>query len=77
MMEFDVNEANVVKTMMAHARNMAGRRDHTGIAAAVEIGNVATVTALYRRVAARCAALKSRYADKLKSSFPRKTRRFL
>ncbi|MXD03686.1 DeoR family transcriptional regulator, partial [Escherichia coli] len=29
LMEFDVNEANVVKTMMAHARNILLVADHT------------------------------------------------
>ncbi len=48
-MEFDVNEANVVKTMMAHAgSNTLLVADHTKYhaSAAVEIGNVAQVTAL-------------------------------
>ncbi|MFV2489102.1 DeoR family transcriptional regulator, partial [Escherichia coli] len=47
LMEFDVNEANVLKTMMAHARNILLVDDHTKYHASesVEIGNVAQVTA--------------------------------
>ena len=49
MMEFDVNEASVVKTMMAHARHILLAADHTKYtaSAAVEIGNVAQATALF------------------------------
>ena len=49
MMEFDVNEASVVKTMIAHARHILLAADHTKFtaSAAVEIGNVAQATALF------------------------------
>ena len=48
-MEFDVNEASVVKTMIAHARHVLLAADHTKYqaSAAVEIGNVAQATALF------------------------------
>lgn len=64
LMEFDVNEANVVKTMMAHARNILLVADHTKYhaSAAVEIGNVAQVTALFTDKLPP-AALKSRLQD--------------
>ena len=59
-----VNEANVVKTMMAHARNILLVADHTKYhaSAAVEIGNVAQVTALFTDELPP-AALKSRLQD--------------
>ena len=49
MLEFDVNEASVVKTMMAHARHILLAADHTKYhaSAAVEIGNISSVTALF------------------------------
>lgn len=49
LLEFDVNEANVVKTMMAHSRTILLAADHTKYhaSAAVEIGNVSQVTALF------------------------------
>lgn len=49
MLEFDVNEANVVRTMMSHARNILLAADHTKYhaSAAVEIGNVSQVAALF------------------------------
>lgn len=49
MLEFDVNEANVVRTMMAHSRNILLAADHTKYhaSAAVEIGNVSQVAALF------------------------------
>ena len=49
MMEFDVNEASVVKTMIAHSRHILLAADHTKYhaSAAVEIGNVAQATALF------------------------------
>ena len=49
LLEFDVNEASVVKTMMAHSRQILLAADHTKYhaSAAVEIGNVAQVTALF------------------------------
>lgn len=42
LLEFDVNEASVVKTMMAHSRHILLAADHTKYhaSAAVEIGNV-------------------------------------
>lgn len=48
-MEFDVNEASVAKTMMAHSRHILLAADHTKYhaSAAVEIGNVSQVTALF------------------------------
>lgn len=64
LMEFDVNEANVVKTMMAHSRNILLAADHTKYhaSAAVEIGNVAQITALFTDEEPP-AALKSRLQD--------------
>ncbi|RJT50951.1 DeoR/GlpR family DNA-binding transcription regulator [Rahnella variigena] len=49
LMEFDVNEASVAKTMMAHSRHILLAADHTKYhaSAAVEIGNVSQVTALF------------------------------
>lgn len=49
MLEFDVNEANVVRTMMAHSRSILLAADHTKYhaSAAVEIGNVSQVAALF------------------------------
>lgn len=49
LLEFDVNEASVVKTMMAHSRHILLAADHTKYtaSAAVEIGNVSQVTALF------------------------------
>ena len=49
LLEFDVNEANVVKTMMAHSRSILLVADHTKYtaSAAVEIGNVSQVSALF------------------------------
>lgn len=49
LLEFDVNEASVVKTMMAHSRYILLAADHTKYtaSAAVEIGNVSQVTALF------------------------------
>ncbi|WP_145514784.1 DeoR/GlpR family DNA-binding transcription regulator [Yersinia massiliensis] len=49
LLEFDVNEATVVKAMMAHARHILLAADHTKFhaSAAVEIGNVARATALF------------------------------
>ncbi len=49
LLEFDVNEARVVKAMMAHARHILLAADHTKFhaSAAVEIGNVARATALF------------------------------
>ncbi|HHD7476595.1 TPA: DeoR/GlpR family DNA-binding transcription regulator [Klebsiella oxytoca] len=48
LLEFDVNEASVVKTMMAHSRHILLAADHTKYhaSAAVEIGNVSQVSAL-------------------------------
>lgn len=78
LMEFDVNEANVVKTMMAHARNILLVADHTKYhaSAAVEIGNVAQVTALFTDKLPPAALNHAYKTAKLKSFFPRKTRRF-
>ncbi|HKM97620.1 MULTISPECIES: DeoR/GlpR family DNA-binding transcription regulator [Enterobacteriaceae] len=47
--EFDVNEASVVKMMMAHSRHILLAADHTKFyaTAAVEIGNVAQTKALF------------------------------
>lgn len=49
LLEFDVNEANVVKMMMAHSRSILLVADHTKYtaSAAVEIGNVSQVSALF------------------------------
>ncbi|CAK6491554.1 HTH-type transcriptional repressor CsqR [Pantoea sp. Nvir] len=49
LLEFDVNEASVVKTMMAHARHILLAADHTKYtaSAAVTIGNIAQVAALF------------------------------
>ncbi|MBF2788614.1 MULTISPECIES: DeoR/GlpR family DNA-binding transcription regulator [Enterobacter] len=49
LLEFDVNEASVVKTMMAHSRQILLAADHTKYhaSAAVAIGNVAQLTALF------------------------------
>lgn len=49
LLEFDVNEASVVKSMMAHARQILLAADHTKYhaSAAVEIGNITQVTALF------------------------------
>ena len=49
LLEFDVNEASVVKTMMSHSRQILLAADHTKYtaSAAVEIGNVSQVTALF------------------------------
>jgi DeoR/GlpR family transcriptional regulator of sugar metabolism len=49
LLEFDVNEASVVKTMMAHSRHILLAADHTKFhaSAAVEIGNVSQATALF------------------------------
>ncbi len=48
-MEFDVNEASVAKTMMAHSRHILLAADHTKYhaSAAIEVGNVAQATALF------------------------------
>lgn len=52
LLEFDVNEATVVKAMMAHSRHILLAADHTKFhaSAAVEIGNVAKATALFTNV---------------------------
>ncbi|MBB1199351.1 DeoR/GlpR transcriptional regulator [Enterobacteriaceae bacterium 89] len=49
LLEFDVNEASVVKTMMAHSRHLLLAADHTKYhaSAAVEIGNISQMTALF------------------------------
>lgn len=49
LLEFDVNEANVAKTMMAHSRQILLAIDHTKFhaSAAVEIGNIKQITALF------------------------------
>ncbi len=49
LMEFDVNEASVAKTMMAHSRHILLAADHTKYhaSAAIEVGNVAQATALF------------------------------
>lgn len=49
LLEFDVNEASVVKTMMAHSRHILLAADHTKYhaSAAVEIGNISQATALF------------------------------
>lgn len=52
LLEFDVNEATVVKAMMAHSRHILLAADHTKFhaSAAVEIGNVGKATALFTDV---------------------------
>jgi len=47
--EFDVNEASVVKMMMAHSRHILLAADHTKYyaTAAVKVGNVAQTQALF------------------------------
>ena len=64
LLEFDVNEASVVKTMIAHSRSILLAADHTKYhaSAAVEIGNVAQVTALFTDEYPP-AALKARLQD--------------
>lgn len=49
LLEFDVNEASVVKTMMAHSRHILIAADQTKYysSAAVEIGNISQATALF------------------------------
>lgn len=49
LLEFDVNEASIVKTIIVHSRQILLAADHTkyNASAAVEIGNVAQVTALF------------------------------
>ena len=49
LLEFDVNEACVVKTMIEHSRNILIAADHTKFqaSAAVEIGNISQATALF------------------------------
>lgn len=49
LLEFDVNEACVAQAMMAHSRHLLLAADHTKYhaSAAVEIGNVAQMTALF------------------------------
>ncbi|KHE00666.1 DeoR/GlpR transcriptional regulator [Pantoea sp. SGAir0180] len=49
LLEFDVNEANVAQTMMAHSRHILLAADHTKFqaSAAVEMGSVAQATALF------------------------------
>ncbi|WP_318373104.1 DeoR/GlpR family DNA-binding transcription regulator [Enterobacter sp.] len=49
LLEFDVNEASVARTMMAHSRQILVAVDHTKFtaSAAVEIGNVIQATALF------------------------------
>ncbi|MFV0548401.1 MAG: DeoR/GlpR family DNA-binding transcription regulator [Limnobaculum xujianqingii] len=49
ILEFDVNEAAIVKAMIAHSRHMLLAADHTKYhaSAAVEIGNVNQATALF------------------------------
>lgn len=49
LLEFDVNEADVAKSMMEHARHVLLAVDHTKYhaSAAVAIGNVAHATALF------------------------------
>ena len=49
LLEFDVNEANVAKTMMMHSRQILLAVDHTkfNASAAVEIGNIKQITALF------------------------------
>ncbi|WP_194208531.1 DeoR/GlpR family DNA-binding transcription regulator [Superficieibacter sp. 1612_C1] len=49
LLEFDVNEASIAKAMMAHSRHILLAADHTKYhaSAAVEIGNISQVTALF------------------------------
>jgi len=49
LLEFDVNEASVAKGMMAHARHILLAADHTKYhaSAAVSIGNISQVSALF------------------------------
>ncbi|MFK3661412.1 DeoR/GlpR family DNA-binding transcription regulator [Scandinavium sp. NPDC088450] len=49
LLEFDVNEASVAQAMMAHSRHRLLAADHTKYhaSAAVEIGNVSQMTALF------------------------------
>lgn len=49
LLEFDVNEASVAQAMMAHSRHLLLAADHTKYhaSAAVEIGNVSQMTALF------------------------------
>ncbi|PQK72452.1 DeoR family transcriptional regulator [Pantoea ananatis] len=49
LLEFDVNEAAVAQTMMAHARHILLAADHTKFqaSAAVEMGSVTQATALF------------------------------
>lgn len=49
LLEFDVNEAAVAQTMMAHARHILLAADHTKFqaSAAVEMGSVTRATALF------------------------------
>lgn len=49
LMEYDINEASVVKMMMAHTRHILLAADRTKYhaSAGVEIGNVAQITALF------------------------------
>ncbi|MDY0972861.1 DeoR/GlpR family DNA-binding transcription regulator [Siccibacter turicensis] len=49
MLEFDVNEASVARTMIAHARHVLLAADHTKYtaSAAVDIGNMTQATALF------------------------------
>nr|WP_318384437.1 DeoR/GlpR family DNA-binding transcription regulator [uncultured Enterobacter sp.] len=49
LLEFDVNEASVVKAMMAHSRHVLLAADHTKYhaSAAVEIGHLRQLTALF------------------------------
>ncbi|URQ60744.1 DeoR/GlpR family DNA-binding transcription regulator [Pantoea alhagi] len=49
LLEFDVNEASVVKTMMTYSRHILLAADHTKYhtSAAVEIGNASQSTALF------------------------------
>ncbi|EOC1533198.1 DeoR/GlpR transcriptional regulator [Cronobacter turicensis] len=49
LLEFDVNEANVVKAMMTHSRHILLAADHTKYhaSAAVSIGNLSQATALF------------------------------
>lgn len=49
LLEFDVNEAAVAKAMMTHSRQILLAVDHTKFhaSAAVEIGNISQITALF------------------------------
>jgi DeoR/GlpR family transcriptional regulator of sugar metabolism len=49
LLEFDVNESCIVKAMMTHARHILLAADHTKFhaSAAVEIGNIRQLTALF------------------------------